>query len=210
MLFHNIFPRWGRLPSAELCSTPLYQHDAPPRAPPPHVRGHALSSPGTSIEAKHGDHGQRSAMDAIAFRPSSSARAIPRVCSHSPPLRAPFYLFVRPLGHQASPPDAGRQDEEGLLLAANCFDNTLRVFHRRFHNDFPQRTSATAAASGASTSASSSLSGDTVGGIGGEAGGRGAGGAKEPSLQLMYALRGHTVKNWPIRLVGDGSVYIYL
>ena len=98
--------------------------------------------------------------------------------------------------HQASPPDAGRQDEEGLLLAANCFDNTLRVFHRRFHNDFPQRTSDTATASGASTSAFSPLSGFTVGGVGGEAG---AGGAKEPSLQLMYALRGHTVKNWPIR-----------
>ncbi|CAM9413163.1 unnamed protein product, partial [Ectocarpus sp. 6 AP-2014] len=38
---------------------------------------------------------------------------------------------------QASPPDAGRQDEEGLLLAANCFDNTLRVFHRRFLNSRP-------------------------------------------------------------------------
>ncbi|CAN0283777.1 unnamed protein product, partial [Discosporangium mesarthrocarpum] len=32
---------------------------------------------------------------------------------------------------QASPPDAGRPDEEGQLLAANCFDNTLRVFHRK-------------------------------------------------------------------------------
>lgn len=90
-------------------------------------------------------------------------------------------------------------------MAANCFDNTLRVFHRRFHNDFSQRTFDATTASGASTSASSLLSGDTVGGVGGETG---AGGAKEPSLQLMYALRGHTVKNWPIRYGKEGIVYM--
>ena len=122
--------------------------------------------------------------------------------------------------HQASPPDAGRQDEEGLLLAANCFDNTLRVFHRRFYND-PLRH-ATADTTGASTTAyaggvtpssppaptvsvSVPPSGDAgKGGRGAGIGGRTVTGdarEKQPSLQLMHALRGHTVQNWPIRFV---------
>ncbi|CAB1110403.1 unnamed protein product [Ectocarpus sp. CCAP 1310/34] len=121
---------------------------------------------------------------------------------------------------QASPPDAGRQDEEGLLLAANCFDNTLRVFHRRFLNSRPPpppprpRRSNTAgdkhsgsssgggggAASSAmsSTSSQSSDAGKAAGGAGGEQE-EGEAKPKEPSLELMHALRGHTVKNWPIR-----------
>ncbi|CAN0417998.1 unnamed protein product [Pylaiella littoralis] len=134
---------------------------------------------------------------------------------------------------QASPPDAGRQDEEGLLLAANCFDNTLRVFHRRFLNNSRPRRSRHAGGGGGSGGGGSSGSGGgshkTAGG------GAGAGAAanaassgtsstssqssdagkaassspgvgmgevgedREPSLELMHALRGHTVKNWPIR-----------
>ncbi|CAM9592923.1 unnamed protein product [Scytosiphon promiscuus] len=136
---------------------------------------------------------------------------------------------------QASPPDAGRQEEEGLLLAANCFDNTLRVFHRRFLNSKPPRplprrssgrksaaptsgiagggggggnsgssAAAAAGAGGAGSGDASSAGGPQNGesGKGGSAfagrlGGEDDGG--EPSLELMHALRGHTVKNWPIR-----------
>jgi len=32
---------------------------------------------------------------------------------------------------------------------------------------------------------------------------------KEPSLELMHALRGHTVKNWPIRCVHDSGWGIF-
>ncbi|CAM9689786.1 unnamed protein product, partial [Ectocarpus fasciculatus] len=95
---------------------------------------------------------------------------------------------------QASPPDAGRQDEEGLLLAANCFDNTLRVFHRRFLNSRPPpppprprrsntaggnnnaSSSGTGAGTGLSSSAMSSTSSQSS--DAGKAGG-GAGGEQE-------------------------------
>lgn len=144
---------------------------------------------------------------------------------------------------QASPPDAGRQDEEGLLLAANCFDNTLRVFHRRFLNNsrpphqhpLPRRSKTTGGSGGGGGNGGSSHHSTTGGGYGAGAGAAanaassgmsstssqssdagkasssspGGGGAgedgedREPSLELMHALRGHTVKNWPIRCVRE-------
>lgn len=143
-----------------------------------------------------------------------------------------YLSFWTSWAKKASPPDAGRQHEEGLLLAANCFDNTLRVFHRRFLNPQPPQRprrrsnhgggggnnsgssnssgggaaatttagmpgAAAASALPAAMSTTSSQSNDA--GKGGALAATGEGEDKEPSLELMHALRGHTVKNWPIR-----------
>ncbi|CAM9163352.1 unnamed protein product [Chrysoparadoxa australica] len=46
---------------------------------------------------------------------------------HVHKLEAPIHISCI----KASPPDSGRQEEEGQLLAATCFDNSVRVFFRR-------------------------------------------------------------------------------
>jgi len=109
----------------------------------------------------------------------------------------------------AAPPDAGHPENEGRWLAANCYDNTIRLLLRRsqtlqssygFYNE-SKRMSFSSSSRGESVSTvSTNASSPSPSKLGRLIASGLCSREVEESLAQFQTFRGHTVKNWPIRL----------